>query len=420
MASTSERAYVWAWLPGHTHPIPVGALNRRGGTIAFAYGRRYLQRPDAISLWDQELPLEDGWQEPPPGREIASCLRDAAPDHWGRRVILDRIVGRRALHDGVELDELAYLREASSDRVGALDVQDSPGVYIPRHGAASLDEVEQAAHLLDEGSPIPEELRLALQSGTGAGGARPKALLEIGGRHYIAKFSTTSDDPAVPPVSAEAVSIELARRVGIPVPDSRLVEVRGRRALLVERFDRTSGGGRRMMLSGHTLTGATESLLDRGSYVELFDILRRRCSQPRGVPGPRPHRRRLRRRKHCGLVAAPADVGHIRSRSSVPDRRCRRVHGLLQQPRTDTGESTSSERRIHELTLRGPAGPGDGVLRPRVTTRAEGLHVLRRSWRGRRPTLLRHSPPQPARRSELRTVRQSGRVGWTPKVHNVH
>lgn len=283
MASTSDRAYVWAWLPGQSQPVPVGALDRRGGTIAFAYGTRYLQRPDAISLWDRELPLHAGWQEPLDGRQVASCLRDAAPDHWGRRVILDRLVGRQALHDGVELDELTYLREASSDRIGALDVQDSAAEYLPRDQAASLDEIEEAAHLLDEGAQIPEALRLALASGTGVGGARPKALLRIGDQQYVAKFSTTSDDPSAPAVSAEAVSIELARRVGVPVPASRLVDVRGRRVLFTERFDRTPDGNRRMVLSGHTLTAATESFLDRGSYVELFDVLRRRSSRPEGL-----------------------------------------------------------------------------------------------------------------------------------------
>ena len=49
---TPDRAYVWIWLPGAVAPVVAGLLQRdsRGG-YGFVYGRSYLGRDDAISLF---------------------------------------------------------------------------------------------------------------------------------------------------------------------------------------------------------------------------------------------------------------------------------------------------------------------------------------------------------------------------------
>jgi serine/threonine-protein kinase HipA len=119
---TSEPdAYAWAWLPGAVDPVVVGALQQSGRTLdgepvlLFRYGRSYLDRPDAISLFPPELPLGDRVLDPTrpsPGRTplpLAGVLRDAAPDAWGRRVI-DRALGGGDAPDG----ELRYLLRCTS------------------------------------------------------------------------------------------------------------------------------------------------------------------------------------------------------------------------------------------------------------------------------------------------------------------
>ena len=60
---TPDRAYVWIWLPGAVAPVVAGLLQRdsRGG-YGFVYGRSYLGRDDAISLFPDELPLQPGEQ----------------------------------------------------------------------------------------------------------------------------------------------------------------------------------------------------------------------------------------------------------------------------------------------------------------------------------------------------------------------
>lgn len=60
----SETAFVWIWLPGATQPIASGRLDRDRDVLVFTYGRRYLARDDAISLFAPELPLASGPQLP--------------------------------------------------------------------------------------------------------------------------------------------------------------------------------------------------------------------------------------------------------------------------------------------------------------------------------------------------------------------
>lgn len=274
MTSTSDRAYVWGWLPGTSSPVPVGVLARAtDNRFSFAYGNRYLERSDAIALYG--LPLREGFVAPPDGWDLAPCLRDASPDAWGRRVILDRLLGRRGPDaETSDLDELTYLLESSSNRVGALDLQHSASEYVPREHATDLTATYDAALSLDAGQELSDDMRAALESGTGIGGARPKAYLRLpDGREVVAKFAM-SDDP-YPVVQAEGVAIELARKAGITVPDSWVERVSGREVLLAERFDRTPPGGRRMVVSALTFTGESEGTARYVTYGDIRDTLLR-------------------------------------------------------------------------------------------------------------------------------------------------
>lgn len=299
VTSTSDarrRAYVWAWLPGQVEPVLAGAVEatsvraasargvRREAFHRFAYSAKYLERPDKISLFTPELPIREGWQDPPEGMAMAGCLRDASPDSWGQRVIIDRLTGKRGAEaQAVVLDDLTYLLESGSNRIGALDFQASATEYRPRETSATLDELHGAAQALEDGTLTPE-LAAALTDGTAVGGARPKVL--VGGAHgrqYIAKLSLSTD--AYPVVKAEAAGMELARRVGIPVPDTRLETSLGRDVLLVDRFDRPGDGTRRMLVSALTLLGFSDFLGARwSSYPELLDELHRHA-RPGGSVG---------------------------------------------------------------------------------------------------------------------------------------
>jgi serine/threonine-protein kinase HipA len=92
--TTSEKkpteAFVWVWLPSETTPVVAGRLFHSGDRLLFNYGRSYLARNNAISLYDPELPLRSGALPLTPGLKMPNSIRDAAPDAWGRRVIINR------------------------------------------------------------------------------------------------------------------------------------------------------------------------------------------------------------------------------------------------------------------------------------------------------------------------------------------
>ncbi len=265
-------AFVWVWLPGATHPVVAGKLVDRGQAITFTYGRSYLARDDAISLYAPELPLERGEQVPRSGA-LPGCIADAGPDVWGRRVI-----EHRHLAEATDLAPLVFLLESGSDRIGALDFQRSPETYEPRtDDHPSLEELVEAAELIERGEPLPPALDSILLHGSSIGGARPKALLDADGRKLIAKFSSTSD--TYPVVKAEFIAMELARRAGLDVPAVRIMHVLGKDVLLVERFDRPGSGTRRSVVSALTILELHDAFGIAGryaTYVDLADQIRAR------------------------------------------------------------------------------------------------------------------------------------------------
>jgi serine/threonine-protein kinase HipA len=288
MTSTSEsprgvgNAFVWVWLPEADEPVVAGRLSRYGDGYRFAYGESYLARPNAISLYSPELPLRPGWIDPPEGLPMAGCLWDGSPDSWGQRVIIARLTGKHGTAaDEVALDRLTILLESGSNRVGGLDFQARADEYAGRMESATLDELHAAADALQAGV-LRADLATALVDGTSVGGARPKVLIGNGDAQFIAKLSTSTD--TYPVVKAEAASLELARRVGIDVPGSRLTTSLGREVLLVERFDRCDGSRRRMVVSGLTMLGFGDFLGARySSYPEMLDVLRSRSTSGAGL-----------------------------------------------------------------------------------------------------------------------------------------
>lgn len=280
-----DEAYVWIWLPNATVPVVAGLLNRqRDGRFAFNYGRSYLERDDAISLYDPELPLQAGLIQPPARMQMPSCIRDGSPDAWGRRVIINRVTGAKAQDAaGIDLDELTYLMESGSDRIGALDFQVSATTYEPRQRMnATLDELAAAAERVDKGLPLSPELDLALQHGTSLGGARPKALIDDEDRKFIAKFSASNDLYNV--VKAEFVAMRLAKEIGLEVAPVMLTKSLGKDVLLIERFDRIQKGNgwtRKAIVSALTMLKLDETEARYASYEELAEIIRHRFTKPK-------------------------------------------------------------------------------------------------------------------------------------------
>jgi serine/threonine-protein kinase HipA len=292
-SSKYKEGYVWIWLPGETKPVVAGKLEADGDTLSFNYGKSYLARfkdaPPAIPIYEPELPLKAGALPNLDGLKMPSCIRDSAPDAWGRRVIINKKLGLKGKDtDTATLNELTYLLESGSDRIGALDFQQSPTEYVPRSAVnVSMEELMQSADRVERGVPLTLELDQALYHGSSIGGARPKALIEEDGKKYIAKFSATNDLYSV--VKAEFIAMRLAALAGINVAPVTLVKAANKDVLLIERFDReqivTQSKGkdwtRKSMVSALTLFGLDEMMARYASYETLAEIIRHRFVEPK-------------------------------------------------------------------------------------------------------------------------------------------
>lgn len=291
MSSKQEKeAFVWIWLPGETRPVVAGRLEADNGHVFFNYGKSYLNRiensPPAIPIYEPELPLRAGRLALPDGLTIPGSIRDAAPDAWGRRVIINKMLGRKGADTETnELNELTYLLESGSDRIGALDFQRSATEYIPRGSDdISLEELIESAERVEKGIPLTPELDHALFHASSIGGARPKALIRNRQKKYIAKFSSGSDHYSI--VRAEFIAMRLAALAGLDVAPVELKKAANKDVLLVERFDRTPkdhAWARKAMVSALTILGLDDMTARYASYETLAEIIRHRFTDPKAT-----------------------------------------------------------------------------------------------------------------------------------------
>ena len=289
MTSNSvKEAFVWIWLPGETEAVVAGRLDGNGGIILFNYGKSYLERihdnKPAIPIYEPELPLKTGVLPLPGGLSIPGCIRDAAPDAWGRRVIINKILGLKGANtDTTDLNELTYLLESGSDRIGALDFQCSPTEYLSRTtNNVTMEELINSAERVEKGVPLTLELDQALFHGSSIGGARPKALIQDQSQKYVAKFSSSTDLYSI--VKAEFIAMRLAKLCGLNVAPVKLAKAANKDVLLIERFDRTRQGNdwsRKLMVSALTLFGLDAMMARYASYETLSEIIRHRFTNPK-------------------------------------------------------------------------------------------------------------------------------------------
>jgi serine/threonine-protein kinase HipA len=275
ITSNASQAFVWIWLPESLKSIVAGKISHIDGKYHFIYGRSYLEHPNAISLSPIELPQQRGTFEPEGLNDIHACLRDGAPDAWGRRVIDYE-------YPNFNPNELDYLLLSGSNRIGALDFQHSSTDYQARNSySLPLQYLLQAAQLIEAKKNLPPELDRALLHGTSVGGARPKVVVTENHTQKIAKFSASTDHYDV--VKAEYVAMKLAQIAGIEVAQVQLIKVKGKDILLVTRFDRIPHQQtfkRRFMLSGLSLLKLNEMEARYASYRQLAELIRHQFSNP--------------------------------------------------------------------------------------------------------------------------------------------
>ena len=178
---TSEReCYVYIVLPGTTEFVTAGRFrvfpSPDGRAVGeFVYGRRYLERNNAIELDPVELRLRKGPHQTARLQGFFGAIRDAMPDYWGRRII-----ERNAGH--AELEEFDYLMRGPDDRAGALGFglnMQPPAPKRTFNRTLDLERLQAAADAvindrLDIAGSAVGQVEALMMLGTSMGGARPK------------------------------------------------------------------------------------------------------------------------------------------------------------------------------------------------------------------------------------------------------
>lgn len=270
-----QKAYVFIYLPGETTAVPAGLFTHYpdDGIGRFAYGRRYLERSNALPVDPVALPLGGTPRDVTTNGGLYGAFRDSSPDYWGRLVI-----AAEAAMPPEAMGEMDFLLRANASRIGCLDFrvtleQGEPVVAPP--GFQSLAELLDAASRLATGERVRQDLLRLLEQGSSVGGARPKCTVELENALWIAKFPAKDDSINFPRV--EYATMTLAGKCGINVPEMRVVAIGDRDVLMVRRFDRhmVNGGYQRFgFLSALSLMEWDERDRTQWSYPALADRMR--------------------------------------------------------------------------------------------------------------------------------------------------
>jgi serine/threonine-protein kinase HipA len=260
-----DRLYLWSLLEP-ARPSVVGELNlvRSNQGVSLRYLDHWLERGFELS---EDLPLIDQEFLPVARNAAVGAVDDARPDRWGERVI-------RFIDKPARLSLLEYLYFAGDDRFGALGVSTSADRYLPRRlgplpTLPEADQIHELVRRVQDNEPIPSELRRLVSPGATMGGARPKALLNLGGEQWVIKFSDgePTDTPAI-----EHATMTLALEAQIRSAATLAIRLTVGHAVAIRRFDRVGAGRRHCLSAAVALRAAGEPF----GYPELAQLLRRR------------------------------------------------------------------------------------------------------------------------------------------------
>jgi serine/threonine-protein kinase HipA len=264
-----DNLYLW-YLADPDVPRYVGQLRlvEAGKGVSLQYGAKWLASGFPLS---EDLVLADIEHLPRWKGMAVGAVDDARPDRWGERVI-------QYLDKPARLSLMEYLYYAGDDRFGALGVSTSDDTYTPRTKSplprlTQAQELSEVVHKVSARAPVSSLERRLLNAGGSFGGAKPKALIDIGGVQWVIKFF--DNEPIDVPL-IEHASMTLAKLAGITVAETQIVPLIGENALAVRRYDRD--GARRIhcisagtALRAQAIAGQEPEL----GYPSLAQLLRR-------------------------------------------------------------------------------------------------------------------------------------------------
>ncbi|GFO68477.1 putative kinase Y4mE [Geomonas limicola] len=222
----------------------VGELNREGARLGFRYAEAYRNLAGALPL-SRLLPLRE---EPFDDTAARAFFANLLPEGEVRRQVARQL--------GLSMENVFGLLEAiGGDCAGAVsllkpgELPETLGHYRPiSPEELSRDLADLPSHPLLAGE---EGVRLSL-----AGAQNKLPLYVEGGNFFVPEGGAPSSHILKTPIERlentvvnEAFCMNLAERVGLPVPKAQALEVAGQPVYLVERYDRirlSSGGIERL------------------------------------------------------------------------------------------------------------------------------------------------------------------------------
>jgi serine/threonine-protein kinase HipA len=363
-----QRDFVEVWLDAAflDQATKVGVLFCDRGHLSFAYDKSWLESDHKFNI-DPGLGL---YLNDQPALDTFGIFTDSAPDRWGR-VLMDRreladskIEKRnvRALH---EWDYLTGVQDET--RMGAIRLRKDEQFIDNRDCGAppvtSLSELQHVASLLENEdeenmTSLTKWLSVLIAPGSSLGGARPKAnFRNTDGSLWIAKFPKQDDKEDIG--LWEGITLELAKKCGINVPEFKVVNINGNHhTFLVKRFDRT-GNKREMFVSAMTMLQKKDN--QDASYLDIAEFI-----QSNGRGDIDDEIKQLWRRMVFNVMVSNRD-DHLRNHGFLRD-----SHGWYLSPAYDL--NPNKEKHTHSICLNyNSAEPSFDVL-------FESIDFLRLDW----------------------------------------
>jgi len=255
----------------------VGRLVDTAGTITFQYAPDFVR--NGFSISPISLPLQPRAFRSPPTRDVFQGLygvfADSLPDLYGKKIVSAYF--RQKYGDATyRVSPLQTLMYIGSRGLGALEYAPVEVKSPLSREALQLSEMVAFARNVIQGNVEVHDnahavITSIMQSGSLAGGARPKAVigwqeqtntiiagvppLPPGFEHWIIKFDGTQGIPE-DWGKIEYTYSQLARLCGIEMSDTRLMYERNHAHFMTKRFDIDSQGKRLHM---HSLSGLLQN-----------------------------------------------------------------------------------------------------------------------------------------------------------------
>lgn len=309
MASKSKKAAATRYHPVQRIEVYIwnkfvgaAALDPALGYYVFAYDKDFGR--SGIRLSPLHMPADDSerpyvFTDLPEEtyRRLPAMLADALPDEFGNALI-DKYMAEKGVSKSsiTSLDRLAYMGKRA---MGALEFKPSRGPRTTKPTSLKMSELVTAARKalsgnLEGDSAAEAALRSIIEVGTSANGARAKAVIgwnntthEIrsgqfellpGFEHWLLKFDGMGKDRELG-ASRDYGRIEyayylMARRAGIDMPESRLLEENDRAHFMTKRFDRENDGTKHHLQSFCAMDHLDFKKKSANSYEQLFMTMR--------------------------------------------------------------------------------------------------------------------------------------------------